>query len=235
MAGRIATVTLAVSLLGAFAAPTLRGEEKSFMLILKGSLTTSSQIYTNPDAPDPIDRSQYTPLKDSFGYGLELNYRIPETNIAVSLSADYIDATTSASILRIVPVTDGYTVIPVELTGYFIIPLSGPTFGIFMGGGAGLYFGERHYQIGGVDAPAVSRTPGFGIHVLGGISYRFNEWFSLVGEMKFRDVQFSSRNSFGVSDIVYQGVLVHPAPPGDANIHTDGVIFQLGAAFNLPW
>lgn len=235
MTGRVAAVTLALLFLGAFTAPTLRGEEKSFMIILKGSLTTSSQIYTNPDAPSPIDRSQFVPLKDSFGYGVELNYRIPETNIAVSLSADYVDASTTTSILKIVPVKDGYTVIPVELTGYFIIPLSGPTFGIFMGGGAGLYFGERRYQVGGVDAPSMSSTPGFGIHVLGGMSYRFNEWFSLIGEMKFRDVQFSSKNSFGVSDIRYQGILVHPADPGNANIHTDGIVFQLGAAFNLPW
>ena len=68
MTGRATVLTLALCTLGAIEAPTLRGEEKNFMIILKGSLTTSSQIYTNPDAPDAIDRAQYVPIKDSFGY-----------------------------------------------------------------------------------------------------------------------------------------------------------------------
>jgi hypothetical protein len=210
-------------------------QEGMISIALKGNLTTSSRLFTDPNSPDIVERSQYLALEDFFGYGVELRYQIPESNIALGLSADYVRAKSNRSITIVstpVPVEDGYRVVPVELTGYFLIPLSGPTFGVYMGGGVGAYFGSRVYKVGDTDAQTTSAENGYGIHVLGGLSYRFTGWFSLEAEMKFRDLQFKTSNQFSSSTVTYNGVVI-PVGQLDASIHTDGVIFQVGTVFNF--
>ncbi len=220
------------------AIPRAEAQERRLMLILKGDITTSSQLFLHPDAPDPILRAQSLNLTDLLGVGLEARYRFPESNVAIGLSSEYVRGTASDPILtnsgQSIPVDDGYQVIPLELTGYFIIPASGPTFGIFMGGGAGVYFGHRSYRIAGVEAAATAARAGFGIHVLGGVSYNVKDWLSLTAEMKFRDLQFTSTNAFSTSQVLYNSTLVPlPVAPFSSSVHTDGMVFQLGAAIVL--
>ena len=214
---------------------TVRAEDLNFSVGFKGNFTTGSQLFPNPNSPDEFKRAQFFPIEDFFGYGIEFQYQIPETNLAVGLSADYIRATTTRSAgSSVVPVKDGYRVIPVELTGYFKIPVSGPTFGVYMGGGAGVYFGRRIYEIASAEAQTTDVGHGFGIHVLGGVKYRVTDWFGLNLEMKFRDLQFKTASHFTTSSITYQGTTVL-LPQGSlaSRVHTDGVIFQLGTMFSF--
>ena len=198
------------------ALPVLRAQERNVTIVLKGNLTTSSRVFTDPNSPDVVERSQFFSLEDFPGYGIEVRYQLPETNIALGISADYIKTSMGQSVdlstESSVPVEDGYEVVPVELTGYFLIPVSGHTFGVYMGGGVGGYFGRRVYQYGDVEAPTIEQGHGFGIHVLGGVSYRFAEWFSLIAEMKFRDLQFQTANQFASSEITYQGMIIAVNP-----------------------
>lgn len=210
-------------------------QEGDLSVALKANLTTSSRLFTDPNSPDAFARSQYLAIEDFFGYGVEVRYQLPESNVALGFSADYIRATNNRSVSivsTVVPIEDGYRVIPVELTGYFLIPLSGPTFGVYMGGGVGAYFGSRLYKVGDTEAPTTSAERGFGIHVLGGVSYRFTGWFSLEAEMKFRDLQFKTSNRFRSSTVIYKGAII-PVDQLDASVHTDGVVFQLGTVFNF--
>lgn len=214
---------------------TVTAEDLNFSFSVKGNFTTGSQLFPNPNSPDDFKRAQFFPIEDFFGYGIELQYQIPETNLAVGLSADYIRATTTRSSgFPAVPVKDGYRVIPIEFTGYFNIPVSGPTFGVYMGGGAGVYFGRRIYEIADVQAQTTDVGHGFGIHVLGGLKYRLTDWFGLNLEMKFRDLQFKTTNQFSTSSVTYKGTTVF-LPQGSfaSRVHTDGVIFQLGTTFSF--
>jgi hypothetical protein len=213
-------------------------QEHNISVALHGHLTTASRLFTNPNSADVFQRSAYFSLEDFIGYGIEVRYQLPEENIALGISADYIRTTVGQSV-RIstsnsIPVEDGYRVIPVELTGYFIIPVSGQTFGVFMGGGIGGYFGRRLYKFGNAEASTTDVGRGFGIHVLGGLSYRFTAWFSLNAEMKFRDLQFQTTNQFATSTTIYNGTLIPlNRAPFDARVHTDGVVFQLGTVFHF--
>jgi opacity protein-like surface antigen len=201
---------------------------------LRASLTTSSQLYTNPDSPNPIERAAFTLLENQFGGGLEVKHTFPELNLAFSISADYIQASSSGQTEGRVPYEDGYKVIPVELTAYFIIPISGPSVQVFMGGGAGAYVGERTYSLAGVAAQPVDARTGFGIHVLGGASYRLTEVLSITGEMKFRDLQFDATNAFATEQIVYAGRVIDVSTePFHSTIQTDGIVFHLGVAFSF--
>ncbi|RPH37807.1 hypothetical protein EHM92_01745 [bacterium] len=217
------------------------GQERLFTVILKGNLTTSSQISPNPTGADPLllaqpDAGRFT-IESYFGYGLELRYRLPETNVAIGLSSDYIQTSVDRPFLPVngdaIPAHDEFTMIPVEATGYFIIPASTRVFGIFMGGGVGAYFGNHTFSVGNSEANAVSMKPGFGIHVLGGVSFKFTDRFTLLAEMKFRDLQFESVNAFSGKTINYRGVRVTVPQQLNQNVHADGMVFQLGAAFSF--
>lgn len=238
MRGRVLFVALLFGVNALSTRPLLWAQENGISIALKGSLTTASRVFTDPNSPDAFQRSQFFSLEDFFGYGVEVRYQLPETNIALGLSADYIETTIGHSIplstSKSVPVEDGYRVIPLEMTGYFIIPVSGQTFGVFMGGGVGGYFGKRLYKLGDTEAPTTEEGHGFGIHVLGGLSYRFTAWFSLNAEMKFRDLQFQTTNQFATSTALYKGMPITVSrAPSAARVHTDGVVFQLATVFRF--
>ena len=213
-------------------------QEPLFSVVAKANLTTAARLFLNPNASDAYARAQSVSFTDFFGYGAEIRYHIPGTTLAVGLSADYIVSsdtrTITAAAQRAVPAEDGYRVIPVELTGYFRIPIIEGRFGVYMGGGLGVYFGERQYSVAGLSAATTETYPGFGIHVLGGVQYQVTEWFALSAEMKFRDAQFEATNSFAVPSIRYGDILVTlPQKPFESSIQTDGMVLQLGAAYSF--
>lgn len=209
-------------------------QESTIAVVVRGSFTTGSQLFTDPDSPDPLDRASFVPLENLFGGGIELKYAISETNLAVGFSLDYIRATQTGLTSAQVPIEDGYRVLPVELTAYFTIPISGKNVDLFMGGGGGVYFGERIYRLAGVDAPSVGTRPGAGIHVLAGAMFKITSLFSIIGEMKFRDLQFDAANAFSVSRITYDGRVIEVDTESfSSEVHTDGVVFHLGIALSF--
>lgn len=212
-----------------------RSGDMPFWVIVKGNLTTSSQIFLNPDALDAVARSQSFQVTNFYGTGAEIRYRIPESNVAIGFSTEYVRARGLSTLEGTdIPLEDGYIVVPLEATGYFTIPFSGERFGVFMGGGAGAYFGRRIYRVGGVEAHLVDSTPGFAIHVLGGVSYRFWDMIDALFEMKFRDLQFQSVNAFTQSSLLSNGVAVNVSTvPFKSRVETDGIVFQIGLALRF--
>jgi len=213
-------------------------QEHLFSFVAKANLTTAARLFLNPKASDPFARAQSVSFTDFFGYGGEVVYHIPGTTLSVGLSADYITSsdtrTITATAQRIVPVEDGYRVLPLEVTGYFRIPITEGRFGVFMGGGLGVYFGERDYSVAGVASATTATRAGFGIHVLGGVQYQFTDWFTLSAEMKFRDAQFEATNAFAVPTVRYGDILVTlPQKPFESSIHTEGMVLQLGASYSF--
>lgn len=213
-----------------------RGEEFPFLVVASGNYTTSTSLFPNPAAAGEFDRAYSIELEGSTGYGLEFRWAIPSSSVTIGLGAEYITASTSGlrpltpSSLRTVPVTDGYTVVPVELTAYLAIPVSGESFGLFMGAGGGAYIGRRSYELAGVEAPSTGNGTGFGIHVLAGARWRFGNRIMLIGTMKFRDLQFESSNAFPVSSVTYNGTVIPVSTePFPSRVNTDGIVFQLGA------
>jgi hypothetical protein len=234
-------IFLRVTLLAAVAVSgslLVQAQERNLTVLVKGNLTTRTSLFLNPNSPDPVARVQAFDLVDFFGSGLEIKYLLPRSNIAFSISADYLrfkePRPIRVSFRTDVPTEDGYVAIPVELTGYFVIPASGQTVKVFIGAGGGVYFGRRQYSVAGVETEVTDTRPGFGIHVLGGVSYHFTSWLALVGEMKFRDLQFRSTNAFRVSQIPYQGALITVSQtPFESSVQTDGIVFQLGIGVRL--
>lgn len=209
------------------------GQERFFTVVARGSLNTTGRLFPNPHSTDPVARAQSFSFSDFYGVGAELQYRFSGSNFFLGLSSEYIrnsgGRTIAATAQQAVPVEDDYRVIPVEVTGYFRIPVTDGAFSILMGGGAGVYFGDRHYSVAGVDAPTTASSIGYGIHVLGGFGYRVNQWFSVSAEVKFRDAQFQTTNAFPVPNVKYGDIFVSlPQRPFESSIHTDGMVISIG-------
>ena len=238
MKRRAVVAVLVMSTLLCVAGESGRAQERTFSVFLKGNLTTTGRLFPNPGATDPLVRAQSYGFADFFGYGFEVQYNIPGTNLSVGVSADVIRSAQSRTIIataqHLVPSEDGFRIIPIELTGYFRIPITEGSFGVYMGGGVGVYYGERQYSLAGLNAPTVSSTPGYGIHVLGGVRYHLTDHFSLSTELKFRDAHFESTNTFTQPQVRYGDIIVNlPQEPFFSSINTDGMVVQLGAAFSL--
>jgi len=214
------------------------GQERMFTVVARGTLNTTGRLFPNPHSADPVARAQAYSFSDFYGVGIELQYHFRGSNVFLGLSSEYIRNSGSRSITaasqRTVPVEDDYRVFPVEVTGYFRIPVTDGAFSILMGGGAGVYFGDRHYTTAGVEAPTTASSMGYGIHVLGGVGYRFNEWFSVSADVKFRDAQFQTTNAFLVPSVKYGDISVSlPQRPFESSIHTDGMVIQIGLGVNF--
>jgi hypothetical protein len=206
-------------------------------LALTGSYTTSSKTFYRPNDADELLRSQFFPLDHIAGIGVDLRRTLPGGSIQIGLAAEVIARRSTTEVpygSLAVPVEDGFTALPVELTGYFFIPIGTAELRVYMGGGGGLYFGQRHYAYGGIPAETTERSPGAGIHVLAGTDWRLSERLSLRGEIKFRDVQFETVNRFRRATAIYGGtVLALPVEPLDSRINIDGMHLSAGLALHL--
>ena len=212
-------------------APAALSQERNYTLAVTGSFTTSSKLFYNIDDPNEIARNQYLSLSNVLGVGIDIRRRIEESGLAVGISVEYIskldDISESVSSTAIAAVKDGFVVVPIEATGYFTIPFSSERAQMYMGGGAGIYLGARHYQYSTDSARVIDQKPGYGIHILTGFCYRISPVIGLRSELKFRDVQFQSTNVFLPSYVSL------PAPnyqPFSSRINIDGMTLTVGLA-----
>jgi hypothetical protein len=231
-------VVAGIALLVAGMLGPVRAQERNFTVTVKGNLTSESTLYTSVKQAASEAREAAVAFENLYGFGVEVKYLFPGSRIALGLGAEYIstrlDTPLKVSFANSIPSSDGYSIIPVELTGYFIIPASGRSVKIFMGGGAGVYVGHRNYSVAGIDAITERSSVGAGIHVLAGVNYFLTDRISLLAEMKFRDAKFESTTRFPGDRIVYQGLLIPVGSvPSQVRVQTDGIVFQIGAGYSF--
>ena len=207
-------------------------------LTVNGSLTTSSKLFRQPDDFDDLVSSEFLPINNVFGFGIDVRRRFQENRLQVGLSIEYLTKTESINDQsftgNFIRIKDGFTAVPIELTGYFAIPFSSDRVEMYMGGGGGMYLGRRNYQYGNVRARTLQTGDGFGIHVLSGVRYELDRKVALRAEMKFRNVQFRTENSFPDSTSIYysDGVAL-PDGPFPSRISIDGMDLTVGIVFHF--
>jgi hypothetical protein len=197
-----------------------------------GTFITSSKLFSHPDDPDEYTRGLFLGLNDIFSGGIEVRRDFPSLHGQVGASIEYIqtsDVHTIDDSSAQIPVRDGFRAIPIELTGYFLIPFGGDDIQITMGGGVGAYIGSRIYEYAGAPASVVDKTVGYGIHIASGIEYMLSQTLSLRSVVKFRDVQFKSVNAFSQPFTVYSGgIIILSQQPMPSRINIDGMTITLG-------
>lgn len=216
---------------------TADGQERSYSITAFGAFTTSSKLFPYPNDPDDFTRGQFVPLDDIFSSGIEFRKDIRSIRVQLGLGVEYISASTVTNVpspTTTIEVRDGFKVLPVELTAYFVIPFNGDLFQLFMGAGGGVYPGVRSYTYAGAGSSLAGRTTGVGIHIVSGVEYSLGETLSLRAILKFRDVQFESVNRFNQATTLYHGTGVTlNQDPLSSRINIDGMVASIGLAYHF--
>jgi hypothetical protein len=216
-------------------------KNKDWNLTFSTVYTTSAKIYLNPNSSDLILRNNYFPLQGIVSFQAELMYKLDES-ILLGLCTEYMNTTSSGYNITAfsgnntvsVLVQDGFQLVPVELSGYYILPFSTERFKFLMGGGIGFYIGEQIRKFGDVQVTNVSDPIAYGIHVILTMDYLVSEFASVRGEMKFRDPEFNVTSKYDKTDVNYNGSTIHlGSQTFDSKINVDGISFIIGASFHF--
>ncbi len=211
-----------------------------FAVTLNYNYTTTSKLYLQPKSSDEFLRGIHSFLENISGGGIEVRYKLSE-GLFVGLGCEYLEKIDKITTITIetshtenLLVNDGYKVIPVELTGYYMFPFSLQNFKFFMGGGAGFYFGTHIREVGDIKAETVNRETAFGIHILVGMDLILTDYLSLRGSMKFRDVEFNMYNKYNKTEGTLNDspvrIIVHEF---DSKVAVDGISFNAGVSFHF--
>ncbi|HTY36134.1 MAG TPA: hypothetical protein VMH23_03430 [Bacteroidota bacterium] len=216
-------------------------QDHAFSLTLRGGYTTTSKIYSNPDAADPELAGQYSGIDNIYAPGLELRWTLPGQSIALTLEVERI-AKSQEDIELVgftnppsaLPIKEGLRLYSLELGGLLFIPLGSDQVRLTMGGGLGMYIGERSVTIAGVEATQQNSPISVGIHVETSFDYRITQNVFARLDMRFRDPEYTAESRFLRPATQYGGQLVLlPEQTFRAKVNVNGLNFGLGIGVEL--
>ncbi len=234
----IPSLVAIVTLVSQFSA---QAQDRIVSFAVRGTYTTTSKIFDNPDSPSSDLRGQYVALDNIYGFGCELRVNLPGNTVAIALSAEYLSKLDEHTQLvgftnppRTLPVKEGFRFIPIEVGAHISIPLGTEQLRFTMGGGVGAYIGKRILTIAGVEAAQQNNPVYYGIHVETTFDYRMLSRLSVRAEMRFRDPEITAQSRFDQPATQYGGVLILlPREPFRARINVNGLTFGLGVVFDV--
>ena len=213
-----------------------QANRKDFGISFNLNYTTTSQLFLQPDSPDLILRGTHQSLDDIYSYSVDVRYQVSES-IIIGVGSELLKKTFNNSInlggIR-ASMNDGYKMILVELSAYYLIPFSTERFKFYMGGGFGFYIGEQIRELGDVSVSNESRKIGYGIQVSVGLDYLVNQFFSIRGQMRFRDPVFEMKSKYSDTTVNYNGQsYALPVEKFTSKVNINGITFAIGAVINL--
>ncbi len=203
--------------------------------------TTTSKVFLFPNSSDKILRNTSNHIDNIFDYGMEFRYRFSE-NIIFGLSAEYIKATQTGTNITgfagnstvAINAEDGFEVVPVELSIYYVLPFSTDDFKFLMGGGGAVYFGNHIRKVGTVEVNNFSRDFAYGIQVSVSMEYLVMSHISIQAGLKFRDPDFRVTSQYRNKSVLIGGkIITFPQSKFDSRINIDGVTFMLGVYYSF--
>lgn len=212
-----------------------------FSLGINAVYTTTAKVYLNPNSSDQTLRNNYFLLEDIINPSMDFRYRLSNPLI-IGVNVEYMTKTASGSPLRVfinnsvstIEVEEGFKLIPIELSLFYLLPFSTESFKFLMGGGGGYYFGEHIRKFGDAEVESVEREAAFGIHVSISMEYLIRDNIGIRTEMKFRDPQFNLTNRYTKERVnLGETVISLTQNQFDSKVNVDGVTFVLGAIFNF--
>lgn len=209
----------------------------SYNFSLSFNYTTTSKLYLQPNSSDKAIRSEYESLDGIYNLSFEFRYSVFEFMI-VGIGSEFIQKTYTNSRFILegdrLEIKDGYYLIPVELSIYYLLPFSTEKFKFFMGGGGGLYFGKHLREFGNVSFNSANVSTGYGINVSVGMDYLINELISIRGQMRFRDPELVMKSKYSDSSVNYKNKSYSlPDNVFTTKVNVDGITFSIGLTFSM--
>ena len=214
---------------------------RKFMIGLNAVYTTSAKIYLYPNSSDVILRNTYFPLQGILNPGIYLKYKLSD-DIIIGLNSELMTKTSVGPNLTVfsgnktvtINVTDGFRLIPIEFSIYYLLPFSLERYKFLMGGGAALYYGQHIRNFGDAEINSQETQIAYGIHVSVSMDYLLTNNIIIHGGMKFRDPQFTVKNTYTKQMVNYNGSELDLAQNSFVSkINVDGVAFDLGLAYSF--
>src|SRR5260221_11551046 len=95
-------------------------QERLYTICVSGTFSTSSKLFLHINNPDETTRNQFLPLDNLFGISFDIRRQFEDIGIQLGLNVEYISRIESYSLPvsfnKSIPLFDGFTAIPVELS-----------------------------------------------------------------------------------------------------------------------
>jgi hypothetical protein len=217
---------------------------KKFSFQVYATYISSSELQNDPNSTDPFERNGMVTLNGGYGYGAELNYKpnLGNLNLTFFLSTEYFKLSENDLYLQFqqdsssakVAMTEAFHMIPIEFGVKWDLPVSTNSFKVYIGGGGGMYFGDRTRTIGSSLVSTTTYTkPGFSLNILSGLEYYLERNLSANLELKFREGSFDVESKFAQNSININGVDYFLSNPVYSRIIVDGVRISFGLKYNF--
>ena len=203
-------------------------------------------MQNHPRSADPIEREATINLNGGYGYGAELNYEPPlfDLGLVFYLSTEYFRSRTNELVMRLtnventaqVRINEDYSIIPVEAGIKWSLPVSTDNFKIYIGGGGGIYFGDRTRTMQDLTSYNIGKQAGFSLNILSGLEYYIARNLSANFELKFRDVleaSFEAESAFNKNVMIINGTQYGIESPFYTKFIVDGVRLSAGLKYQF--
>lgn len=216
---------------------------KKFSLAVFGTYISSAELQNNPRSTDPFARNASTDLTGGYGYGAELNYEpeLFDLGLIFYVSAEYYRSRNNDLVFRLnngenstnVRINEDYSIIPIEAGIKWFLPVSTDNFKIYIGGGGGVYFGDRTRTLLNLTSYNIGKQAGFSLNILSGMEYYIARNLSANFELKFREASFETESAYSSNSITVSGEEYPVENPFYTKFIVDGVRLSAGLKYQF--
>ncbi len=202
---------------------------------------SSASIQLNAFSADLFEKSQTEELVGGYGYGVSIRKKFFREDLSFGITTEFLKIfddeltqTFESDSNRVrTRVSEELWMLPVELTGYFNVPKFTEDLNIYLGGGVGVYFGDRKRTVGNLQSKTISRQSSFSFVILSGIEYLFTNQIAGVFEVRFRQGEYKVKSEFPATSITINGNTYPLEKNLNSKIFVDGLKLSLGVAYNF--
>lgn len=210
-------------------------EGTGFSVMPSINYVTSSSIQLNSNSNNVIEQNLTENLTGGIGYGLSIRKRFGD-DLILGVSTEYIRIEDNDLSYRVfngassvnLKVKETIWAVPVEISAYYKLPRFAEEFGLYLGGGIGVYFGDRERQILGLKTETKSTDQALNFHIATGAEYQIFRSLSAVFEVTFREGEYGVVSEFPTDQIIVNGTRYPIQQEYDSKVYLDGLKLGLG-------
>ena len=208
-------------------------------LSITGNYISSASIQLYPNSKNIVERNTFEDLKGGYGYGFSLRKKFFRDDLYIGITTEYIEIEDSELTQLIqsdtnylkVRATERVWMIPIEMSLIFNVPSITDELRVYLGGGIGVYFGNRVRKILDMETETKSKDALLNIHVLSGLEYFFEDNLAAMFEVRFRQAQYRVESSYPTCEAVIDGRNYTFEQNLNSKIFIDGLKLSFGIAY----
>lgn len=239
----IISTTLITIICGSAGAQQVTGINlgSGYSLMPSVNYVSSASIQLYASSRDLFIKNITEELSGGYGYSFSVRKKLFSEDLSFGFTIEYLNLkddelvqTFEAGNTRIrARVTEELWMMPMEFTGYFNVPKFLDDMNIYLGGGLGLYFGDRKRTIGSYETKTIKKEPGFSFVILSGMELLMTNNFSAVFEVRFRQGEYKVQSEFPSSTLIINGASFPVEKNLNSRIFVDGLKLSLGISYNF--